>query len=84
MNNLSTNDAFYRIWHYVAKFEESLETKFLNAEIQSDFGKFAVHVTEISHLAALKLFTIETPGQKYAAEYEMQGIEIKLLLKDTI
>lgn len=76
VNHLSTNDAYYRIWHNVEEFNDSIETNFLNAEIQSKFEEFAVHVAKINHLAALKLFSVETPGQKYAAEYEMQGVEI--------
>ncbi|RZK42680.1 MAG: hypothetical protein EOO90_06475 [Pedobacter sp.] len=76
VNHLKTNDAYYRIWHNVAEFNDSIDTNFLNADIQAKFEVLAAHVGQINHLAALKLFSIVTPGQKYAAEYEMQGVEI--------
>jgi hypothetical protein len=74
--NLRTNDVYYKLWDKVDDFNEALENHFLNVEIQSSFDKFAKLVNDYYLFVATKLFSEHTPGQKYAAEYEMQSIEI--------
>jgi len=76
VNNLRTNDAHYRIWRNIASFNESLDTNFLNEEIQESFETMAANVSKIHYQAALRMFSVETPGQIYATDYTDQGVEI--------
>lgn len=75
-NNLRSNGIYYKLWRRITEFGNVVENSFLNDDIQRSLNELVKAIDGFHTMASLKFFSIRTPGQIYASEFEEQGLEI--------